>query len=166
MVRAFLRSSSWHMNMTEMNVRDIKYSVSLTFLCGFGAVVLGGCAFNPSTDADSPLGPRIQALVEAHPDYPRLADFPPPPRGMPSREQVRERVAGLQQADAVLGSQLAAIDWQLTGNAEEVAAALRLRMAEFDVAAPTATTASEIEAYAEALRARAKAPPPIDRLLR
>ena len=138
------------------------------FAAGLAAVVvpacLGACAdrFAPKTDAASPLAPRVQELVDANRRYPRWADFPASPTDLPDPAQVAANVDRLDTQAGTLGGEVARIDWTLE-NAEALAAETRARVGETPVSPDSARTAAEIDALAQDLRDRAKAPPPIDR---
>lgn len=126
--------------------------------------VLGGCAdrFAARTETASPLAPRIQALVDANRRYPRWEDFPPAPTDLPEPTQVAANVRGLESQGGALAEETARIDWTL-GDAETLAAETRAQVGDVPVSPDSARTAAEIEALAQDLRERAKAPPPIDR---
>lgn len=148
-----------------MNAYLVKFSLRAIAVVAGGAAVTA-CATNPQTDPTSPLAPRIDQIVDEKRDYPRLEDFPAAPVNVPDAAYVRGAVVQLRQDQSVLGQQVAAIDWTLTESAEEYLADIRARMARDQVEIPSSSTPAEIEAFAEALRQRAKAPPPIDRPLR
>lgn len=128
------------------------------------AGVIGGCAdrFASRTEATSPLAPRVQALVDANRRYPRWEDFPPAPTGLPEPTQVAANVQGLTSQGGALAEETSRIDWTL-GDAEALAAQTRAQVGDVPVSPDAARTAAEIEALAQDLRERAKAPPPIDR---
>lgn len=135
------------------------------------AVVLltaGGCvgAFDPQTDVTSPLAPRVQQLVEANQRYPRWEDFPTSPTVLPEPVEIAGRVNALKIANVALAGEVARIDWTLTEDPAAFAASVSRRVDASSMAPATAQTAAEVEAFAAELRARAKAPPPVDRPLR
>lgn len=148
-----------------MNVNLVKI-VSRPVLAMGACIALSACAFDPPTDPTSPLATRIQTIVDENREYPRWQDFPAPPENVPTPTYVRSAVQGLEGQQQTLNLQIAQIEWTLTEPAEEYIANIRQRMAADQVEAPTAQTPAEIEAFAAALRARAKAPPPVDRPLR
>lgn len=154
------------MTMNEMNARVLKKSVVLSLLCGSGAALLSACAFNPVTDPNSPLNARIEALVAENDHYPKLEDFPAPPADVPTAGDVKAQVQQLAATENRLSGEVANIDWQDDQDPEAYAAAVRSRVDEGVVNAPTPETPAEIEAFARQLRERAKAPPPIDRPMR
>ncbi len=127
---------------------------------------MAACATNPTSESSSPLTPRIEQIVAEKRDYPRLEDFPAAPVNVPDAAYVRSSVGQLQQSQSALETQVAAIDWALTESADQYVAQIRERLARDQVSIPTADTPAQIEAFAESLRQRAKAPPPIDRSLR
>lgn len=124
------------------------------------------CATNPTSESSSPLTPRIDQIVAEKRDYPRLEDFPAAPVNVPDAAYVRSAVGQLEQSQSALDTQVASIDWALTESPEQYVAQVRERLASDQVTIPTADTPAEIEAFADSLRQRAKAPPPIDRSLR
>ena len=128
-------------------------------------LLTGGCvgSFDPQTDAASPLAPRIQQLVDAHREYPRWADFPATPADLPQSEQVAMNVRALDAGSAALATQVAAIDWTMDSDPAAFAESISRRFDPAKMAPIGAQTPEEVEAFAEALRRRAAAPPPIDR---
>lgn len=152
--------------MGEMNVRTLKKSVVFPALCLAGTGLLSACAFNPATDPTSPLSAHVEQLVEAHQQYPSLANYPAAPVDLPTTDSLRLAVETLKNSEDVLEQQVASIDWQFTETPEVTAAQIRQLLADMPVVPPTADTPAEIEAFAQSLRDRAKAPPPVDRPLR
>ncbi|WP_242913400.1 hypothetical protein [Brevundimonas pishanensis] len=148
-----------------MNAYLVKFSLrSIAVVAVCGAV--SACATNPPTDPSSPLVAEIEQKVAQKRDYPRLEDFPLAPVNVPTPAYVRTAVNQLEQSQAGLNRQISAIDWTLDDDAEQYAASLRQRIAQDRVEIPTLSTPAEIEAFAQSLRQRAKAPPPVDRPLR
>lgn len=127
------------------------------------ATGLSGClgAFDARTDAVSPIAPRVQALVDANRVYPRWEDFPRT-AALPPDSEVAARVSALGASSGDLSEQVAAIDWE-GGEPAEFSQSVAARIDAQQVAPVTAETAAEVEAFAQRLRDRAKAPPPIDR---
>ena len=125
---------------------------------------LGACSSGQSakTDAASPLAPRVQQLVEANRHYPRWEDFPAAPTGLPDVRQVATNAQRLQADNAALNGEIARIDWTLN-DPEALAAQITAKVAAAPVSPDAARTQAEIEAFAQSLRDRAKAPPPLDR---
>lgn len=130
----------------------------------FATAGLTGCvgSFDPVTDATSPVAPRVQALVDANRTYPRWENFPTSPRDLPAPVEVAARVNTLRATGGALAGEAARIEWTL-GDPVAFEAEVNSRIDASRMAPVTARTAAEVEAYAAALRARAKAPPPIDR---
>ncbi|WP_242076502.1 hypothetical protein [Brevundimonas diminuta] len=125
---------------------------------------LSGCvgASASRTEAVSPLAPRIQELVDANRRYPRWEDFPAAPTDLPPVTQVASNVQRLQGDSATLTSEIARIDWTL-GDAEALAAETRAAVNAVPVSPDAVRTQADIEAFAQSLRDKAKAPPPLDR---
>ncbi|WP_217431569.1 hypothetical protein [Brevundimonas vesicularis] len=128
------------------------------------ATPLSGCigASASKTEAVSPLAPRIQELVDANRRYPRWEDFPAAPTDLPPVTQVASNVQRLQGDSAMLTSEIARIDWTL-GDAEALAAETRAAVNAVPVSPDAVRTQADIEAFAQSLRDKAKAPPPLDR---
>ncbi|WP_295196935.1 hypothetical protein [uncultured Brevundimonas sp.] len=128
------------------------------------ATPLSGCvgASASRTEAVSPLAPRIQELVDANRRYPRWEDFPAAPTDLPPVTQVASNVQRLQGDSATLTSEIARIDWTL-GDAEALAAETRAAVNAIPVSPDAVRTQADIEAFAQSLRDKAKAPPPLDR---
>jgi len=127
-------------------------------------LALAGCvgSFEPETTASSPIAPRVQALVDANRAYPRWEDFHASPTDLPQPVEVAARVNTLAVTGSVLAGEAARIEWTLQDPAafeQEVNA----RIDASRLSPVTARTAAEVEAFAAATRARAVAPPPIDR---
>lgn len=136
-----------------------------SLLLGLAAsALLAGCAGRaaPGVDDVSPLAPRIQTLVDENRHYPRWADFPAAPEALPPVEQVAASVGALNQSNAALTQEVARIGWTLD-DAARFAAETRQQVDDVPVSPDAARTREEIEAVAQGLRERAKAPPPIDR---
>ncbi|MFN7129545.1 MAG: hypothetical protein ACK4OJ_10825 [Brevundimonas sp.] len=126
--------------------------------------LLGGCApsFAPKTDPTSPIAPRVQALVDANRHYPSWENFPAAPADLPEAAQVASSVRALESQGGALGSEVSGIDWTLK-DAETLAAETRAQVEAVPVSPDSARTQVEIDAFAQSLRDRAKAPPPVDR---
>ena len=125
---------------------------------------LSACAgaFASQTDEASPLAPRIQTLVDGNRRYPQWADFPDAPSDLPAPGQIAANVQALDGQGRALGGEVARIEWTLA-DAEAMAAEVRAQTEAAPVSPDSARTAAEIDAFAQSLRDRAKAPPPIDR---
>lgn len=125
----------------------------------------GGCvgSFDPQTDPTSPVAPRVQALVDANREYPRWADFPAAPTNLPQPGQVAANINNLNAESRTLTTQVAGIDWTLSDDPAAFVESINLRFDPARMAPIGAQTPEEVEAFAERLRRRAAAPPPIDR---
>lgn len=125
---------------------------------------LTGCvgAFDPETDAASPVAQRVQALVDANRSYPRWADFPRSDGAAPTPAEVASRVGGLRAGSGALADEAARIEWTL-GDPAAFAAEVARRIESQPIAPATAMTQAEVEAYAAEIRRRGAAPPPIGR---
>lgn len=145
-----------------MNALIRKNAALCVALTGAGLLSACAVAFDPRTDASSPVAPQVEALVEANRDYPRWADFP---KSTPAPEpaQVALQVNTLRVSAGALAGEASRIDWQTSGDAEAFAASVRARVAATPVAPATAETQAEIEARLRAARERGRAPPPINR---
>lgn len=139
---------------------------------GLAALILApllttACALTRAAEdeAISPLAPTIQELVDANRRYPRWEDFPATPVGVPTSQAISTQVASLQGESTALAQQTAAIDWTLE-DPGGFAQAVRSRVEASRPSASTVQTQADVEAFAQRLRARAVAPPPIDRFSR
>lgn len=155
------------MSVTEMNALLLK-KTGWTAAWGMAlssAVALGGCvsAFEPKTDPTSPLAPRIQKLVDENRQYPRWADFPRTSTPLPAPAEIAAEVGRLESRNAALTAEMARIDWTLDSDPAAFVESINRRIDASQMSPQTLRTAEEVEAYAEELRRRAKAPPPIDR---
>ena len=147
----------------EMNAHQAKKIVGGLAIPA-AALALGGCAgaFNPETDAASPIAPRVQALVDANRTYPRWENFPRSSEPLPEPVEVASRVGRLGGAGTDLAAEAARIEWQ-TGDPVALAAEINGRIDAQAVAPVTAETQAEVEAFAARTRQRGTAPPPVDR---
>ncbi|GAA0768560.1 hypothetical protein GCM10009434_08080 [Brevundimonas olei] len=155
------------MSVTEMNALLLK-KTGWTAAWGMAlssAVALGGCvsAFEPKTDPTSPLAPRIQKLVDENRQYPRWADFPRTSTPLPAPAEIAAEVGRLESRNTALTAEMARIDWTLDSDPAAFVESITRRIDASQMSPQTLRTAEEVEAYAEELRQRAKAPPPIDR---
>lgn len=123
-----------------------------------------GCAgaFDPTTDATSPIAPRVQALVEANRTYPRWADFPKTATDTPQPIEVAARVNTLRASGGALAGEASRIEWT-PGDPVAFANEVNARVDAQAISPVTAETQAEVEAFAAELRRRGTAPPPIDR---
>lgn len=126
--------------------------------------LMGACApsFAPRTDPKSPIAPSVQTLVDANRHYPSWKNFPTAPADLPEAGQVASSVRTLERQGGALGGEVSRIDWTLK-DAETLAAETRAQVEAVPVSADSARTQAEIDAFAQSLRDRAKAPPPVDR---
>lgn len=129
---------------------------------------LGGCValgpFDTETDQTSPVAARVDALIAANRDYPRWQDFPARPTDIPSPDAIRAEVSGLSNSQAELAADVGAIDWAMDEDPNVFADRTR-QAVDPGAAAPVDTqrTQAEIDAFAEELRQRGTAPPPVPR---
>lgn len=130
-------------------------------LAGLGLSACAG-AFVAETDADSPLAPRVQQVVDANRVYPRWENFPATPTDLPSAMQLASRVNTLKVSGAALDGEAARLEWMLS-DPEDFAAQVNARIDATPVSPESAKTLEEIEAFAERLRQRSTAPPPVPR---
>lgn len=126
---------------------------------------LSACAglFDPATDATSPVAPRVQALVDAHREYPRWADFPKVVEPLPAPVAIAARVNTLRVTGGSLAGEVSRIDWQTAGDPEAFADDVRARVEATPVAPVTAQTQAEMDEFVRRTRERGRAPPPVDR---
>lgn len=150
------------MTTGEMNALIRKNAALCVVLTGAGLLSACGTAFSPRTDTASPVAPQVQALVDAHREYPRWEDFPRA-EAAPEPTQVAVQVNTLKVSAGALAGEAARIDWQTTGDAEAFARQVQERVAATPVAPASAETQAEIEARLRAARERGRAPPPINR---
>ena len=135
-----------------------KMTVALT---GLGLTACAG-SFEAETDAESPLAPRVQQIVDANRVYPRWADFPATPTDLPQPMQLATQVNTLKVSGAALEGEASRLEWMLSDPAD-FAAQVNARIDATPVSPESAKTLEEIEAFAEQLRQRATAPPPVPR---
>ena len=146
-----------------MNARLSKKMTTAASLLLAGAA-MAGCAgrFAPETDATSPIAPRVQQLVDANRQYPRWADFPKAPEGLPQPVEVAAQVNTLRATSGALAGEVSRLQWTLE-DPETFAAGVASRVDASQMSPVTAQTQADVEAFAQSLRDRAKAPPPIPR---
>lgn len=146
-----------------MNAPIRKFAAALTAAAATAG--LGACAgaFDPGTDASSPVAPRVEALVAANREYPRWADFPKSLEPQPAPSVIAARVATLGTAGGELEAAARRIEWLSNEDPAAFAAAVQARVESVEVAPVTAETAAEIEEFARRTRERGRAPPPVDR---
>jgi len=120
-------------------------------------------AFDPATDASSPVAPRVQALVEANREYPRWEDFPKVTEPLPQPVAIAAQVNTLRVTGGGLAGEVSRIDWQETGDPAAYAAEVQARVNAVPLALVTAETQAEMDAFIARTRERGRAPPPVDR---
>ena len=143
------------------SIRKIAAVMSAIVVSGGLTACVG--SFNPATDADSPIAPRVQALVDANRQYPAWSDFPRSSEPLPAPVEVAAQVNTLKVTGGTLTGEVSRIDWQTTGDPAEFAAAVQARIDAVQVAPVTQETLAEIEAFVQRTRERGRAPPPVDR---
>lgn len=146
-----------------MNASVIKKMSRLAFTA-VAALTAAGCAgsFVGKGTQDAAMAPTVETLVAANRSYPRWADFPRASTDLPTDAEVASRIGGLSTTGSALAADVARIDW-LLGDPAAFAEAVNRRIDAHAMAPITAGTLAEIEAFAEAARRRAEAPPPIPR---
>jgi hypothetical protein len=150
------------MTTGEMNALIRKNAALCVVLSGAASLSACAGAFNPRTDATSPVAPQVQALVDANREYPRWEDFP---KGAPAPEptQVAVQVNTLRVSAGALAGEASRIDWQTSDDPAAFAESVRARVAATPIAPATARTQAEIDAALRAARERGRAPPPVNR---
>jgi len=131
-------------------------------MIGLSGLLLSACASGSIGDAEAPLEPRIAALVAENRAYPRWADFPGAPTDVPTAMQLATRVNTLRVASGSLAGEAARIDWTLS-DTEAFAREVAARVQSTPIAPETRATQADIEAFAQSLRDRGRAPPPVPR---
>lgn len=151
------------MSVAKMNAHPAKnWTLIVT-----GLLLAAGSAGCAASDAGadpglSPLSPRVVALVDANRTYPEWRSFPRSGSAPPSAAVVAAEVADLNAAARITAAEVAAIPWTLDdpqGFAQQVSESV----ADVPVSAFAIQTREEIEAFAQGLRDRGRAPPPIPR---
>lgn len=143
-------------------IRKIAALTAAVLLTG-GLTACVTSAFDPATDATSPIAPRVQALVDANREYPRWADFPKSLEPLPEPVAIASQVNTLRVTNAGLAGEVSRIDWQTTEDPEVFAAGVQARVNAVPVAPVTAETQAELDAFIARTRERGRAPPPVDR---
>lgn len=132
----------------------------VTLLSG---AILGGLAGCAGTYGDvATPSPAVVALVDAHRTYPRWEDFPATPTDLPAASVVAGQVATLNVTGGTLAGEVSRLEWTLS-DPDAYVSAVMARVAAARIAPATARTRAEIDALAEELRERGRAPPPIAR---
>ncbi len=146
-----------------MNAPIRKIAAVMSAIVASGGLTACAGSFDPVTDADSPIAPRVQALVDANREYPAWADFPRSIEPMPEPVAIAAQVNTLRVTGGALAGEVSRIDWQTTGDPNAFAAEVRARIDSVPVAPVTAETLAEIEDFVQRTRERGRAPPPVDR---
>lgn len=146
-----------------MNASIRKFAAALTAAAATAGLTACAGAFDPRTDATSPVAPRVEALVAANREFPRWADFPKTLEPQPEPAVIAARVATLGSTGDELAEAAARIEWLTTGDPAAWAAAVQTRVDSVQVDPVTAETAAAIEEFARRTRERGRAPPPVDR---
>ena len=143
-----------------MNAAQAKKMIVLAAV--MPGLALTACARAVNEGAGAPLEPRIAALVAENRTYPRWADFPASPTGSPGPMEVAARVNTLKVSGASLEGEAARIEWTLA-DSEAFAREVAARVAAAPIAPETGATRADIDAFAQQLRDRGRAPPPVPR---
>jgi hypothetical protein len=125
-------------------------------------LALTACAGAVNDGASAPLEPRIAALVAENRGFPRWADFPAVPTDTPRPMDVATRVSTLKITGASLVDEAARIEWTLA-DSESFAREVAARVVTTPIAPETQATQTDIDAFAQRLRDRGQAPPPVPR---
>lgn len=134
-------------------------------LCG-AAMALCACAQVPKglpmgqsgVDPTSPAAPRINEIMAQPGEYPTFADIPSRPADLPTDEQFEAMVQDQEAEGLYVTRQTAPETWYLDAS-DAFAARATADAAAGGVRAPTDAEIAESEAFARAMRARAKPPP-------
>ena len=127
-----------------------------------GSLVLAGCLahdpFAPPTDPASAAAQRVDEAAAKDRPYPRWADFPAAPAGVPTEGEFAMRVADAEEAQAILQAQARDLVWTLD-DTEGWASSARAHV-DHSLAQPAPADArAQTEAWAAEMRARATPPP-------
>jgi hypothetical protein len=147
----------------EMNAPIRKIAALSAMVAGMLVLTACASAFAPETDPSSPVAPRVQALVEAHREYPRWENFPRQSEPAPEPAVIASSVNALNVTSDTLAADVARIEWTLTEDPAAFAEATRARVEAVPVTPTSAQTQAEIETFARQTRERGRAPPPVDR---
>ena len=124
-------------------------------------LALTACAGSVSDGSEAGLEPRIAALVAENRGYPSFADFPAT-TAAPEPVEVAARVNTLRVSGAGLEGEATRIAWTLS-DSEAFARDIAARVAATPIAPETRATQADIDAFAQQLRDRGRAPPPVPR---
>lgn len=152
------------MTVPDMNAQQAK-KWAMTGLGLAAGLSLAACA-TPGAPTDgetvAPLSPRIVALIDANRHYPEWRNFPRQGTPPPSTTEVAANVTALNSASSQAAAEVAAIDWTLD-DPEGFARRIAEDIASRPIAPATLQTREEVEAFAQGLRDRGRAPPPVPR---
>ena len=146
-----------------MNASIRKIAALMSTIVASGGLTACVGSFDPATDASSPVAPRVQALVDANREYPGWSDFPKASEPLPEPAVIAAQVSALRVTGGALAGEVSRIDWQVTGDPAEFAAAVQARVDSVPVAPVTQETVAEIDDFVRRTRERGRAPPPVDR---
>lgn len=146
-----------------MNAPIGKIAALMSAIVASGGLSACAGSFDAATEADSPLTPRVQALVDANREFPSWAAFPRTSEPPPEPVTIAAQVNTLRITSGALAGEVSRIDWQTTGDPAEFAAGVQARIDSVPVAPVTAETLAEIEDFVRRTRERGRAPPPVDR---
>lgn len=142
-----------------MNAALAKKMIALS--AAASGLALTACSATAPATEPAALEPRIAALVAENRDYPRWTDFPAT-TAAPQPVEIAARVNTLKVSGAGLEGEIARIEWTLS-DSETFAREVAARVAATPIAPETQATRADIDAFAQRLRDRGRAPPPIPR---
>lgn len=143
-----------------------KAMVSRAAMLVLGAASLVACATpgarSPFVQAPinktSPAAEQIEAVLARPGGFPTFAAIPPMPADAPDPAAIKARVED-QQAEALYTQRMTAPETWTLRDSEGFALQARADAAAGDIHPPTDAEIAESEAFAKAMRARAKPPP-------
>jgi hypothetical protein len=144
--------------------RDL-LSVRLALLGG-ASLLLAACSSTigrlpldtPPVDPASPAAAQVEAVLKEPGGFPRFSDIPQIPSDLPASEAFKADVQD-QEAEGLATAQAAAPEtWHLDAS-DAFAARARSDAAAGGIRPPTQAEIAESEAFARAMRDRAKPPP-------
>lgn len=119
--------------------------------------------FNRDIDPNSAAAQRVAELARADRTYPRWSQFPAAPQNVPTDTDIRNQVLGLEAAELQLNREVSAIDWTLDESDGAPWASRTLNRIDPRLSRPADPQAvQEALAWAERMRERSVAPPPIN----
>ncbi len=137
----------------RLRCMSVLIPVSVLGLCGCAGIFEAGT--DPSMIQD-----QVQRPIQANRSYPRWDEFPRATIGVPGPAAIAGKVEILRSADRQLQLELVEIEWTL-GDTEAFEAEVGARLSEMPVLSGPILSVPEIEAMAESLRQKGKAPPPV-----